>query len=223
MCPKAFSQTGVLKTHLTLHNDERKFLCMVCSKRFRQKSQLRLHQLRHEGVKKWSCNNCNSKFLTKGDLKRHTLVHTGERLFQCDLCSKSYTRKQSLDEHLNRHRNIKPYQCQYCQKKFTEMSSCYKVSVDCRLKIKKKSSLPGPGHSKRSFDVKAENDFLNSIGKLKRICFVNRSAWQLQKAIATECLLSFRSTSRFTRNKTKRTATCPQRLTNAASRPCSKR
>jgi KRAB domain-containing zinc finger protein len=78
ICGKTFAQSGILTTHLLVHEDlPKNEKCDLCSKTFRQKFHLKLHKQRHEGIRQFWCDQCQSSFLTKSDFERHRRTHTG--------------------------------------------------------------------------------------------------------------------------------------------------
>lgn len=46
-CGKSFSQTTILRQHMTIHTDERNFACEICGKKFKAESYMLLHRNRH--------------------------------------------------------------------------------------------------------------------------------------------------------------------------------
>ncbi|CAH1794068.1 unnamed protein product [Owenia fusiformis] len=74
MCPKAFKEALILKTHLLTHSDQREFKC--------------------------DFGDCNYAFKTKGSLKRHMRRHTGDRPFKCKLCQRAFGESGALRRHL---------------------------------------------------------------------------------------------------------------------------
>jgi len=51
VCDKAFSESGTLSTHMSIHTGEKPFKCLLCDRRFRVLSILRNHTRRvHRNV-----------------------------------------------------------------------------------------------------------------------------------------------------------------------------
>lgn len=46
-CGKSFSQTTILRQHMSIHTSERKFTCDICQKKFKTEAYLILHRNRH--------------------------------------------------------------------------------------------------------------------------------------------------------------------------------
>ncbi|KAI8929219.1 hypothetical protein BC831DRAFT_390958, partial [Entophlyctis helioformis] len=79
-CTQGFTRRQNLRSHVTIHTNERPHPCMKCSATFRRRQEL----LRHErsvhappGVKNFQCSNCLRLFGRADALKRHTIANGG--------------------------------------------------------------------------------------------------------------------------------------------------
>ncbi|CAG2059243.1 unnamed protein product [Timema podura] len=61
-CPRAFSSTAALQTHVQSHGADRPYSCTECPKAFTQLSALQVHRRTHSGEKPYSCSQCGKRF-----------------------------------------------------------------------------------------------------------------------------------------------------------------
>ncbi|XP_058066461.1 zinc finger protein 271-like [Anopheles bellator] len=117
-CPKSFSSTESLKTHVKNHLRERKYVCCVCSKRFVQKSDLIIHGRTHTDERPYECRQCSKRFRTASHLRDHMSTHEEVNKFECDVCHKLFKAERILAGHRQLHTGLKPYACDICSKTF---------------------------------------------------------------------------------------------------------
>ena len=56
-----------MKTHESIHTDEKPFSCSKCEKKFNQSQYLKTHEIIHTDEKPFSCSNCvNSQIAVLG-------------------------------------------------------------------------------------------------------------------------------------------------------------
>jgi hypothetical protein len=98
-CDKQFCSETRLKFHMSVHTQEKLFICEYCGKGFRNRQCLKNHQYTHdEGEKTFECRDCGRKFGTRGGYDSHCDSHS-EASYLCDLCGKSMKHVSSLRLH----------------------------------------------------------------------------------------------------------------------------
>jgi len=120
VCDKAFSHSGTLNDHMTLHTGD-KFKCSLCNDSFLQQSSLYQHKRNvHSNRKPYHCPYCGKLFKTNSELKCHVRIHTGAKPYSCRHCSERFTWPYRLKAHLLKSHNEGTWlTCHICQKKFT--------------------------------------------------------------------------------------------------------
>ena len=106
VCGIAFIGKHKLKVHiLSVHGNERPFICDVCPKSFKRKLHLEAHKLIHTGEKKYACTRkeCEMAFSKKTTLVQHERLHTGEKPYKCNDCNIAFVQRNSLNVHNNTH------------------------------------------------------------------------------------------------------------------------
>lgn len=105
VCGKGFTIKDNLKSHSTLHTDERPFKCELCPNYYKSIYQRNRHvKLRHTLERRFKCDQCAKTYKDSTDLRRHRRVHGGcEKKFQCPLCGNKYFENKHLNVHLKSH------------------------------------------------------------------------------------------------------------------------
>ena len=123
LCEKRFKQPYLLRRHLPVHTNERKYKCDACEKSFNHQSNLSQHKLSvHSNLKPYVCDICQKTFSRVSILIIHRKTHE-ERQFQCEFCLKTFHQKINLKTHLNTHTNERPHKCEFCSKGFNQKSN----------------------------------------------------------------------------------------------------
>jgi hypothetical protein len=98
-CDKQFDSRWRFKQHMSVHTQEKRYMCEFCGKHFRLKRSLHNHLFLHntEG-KKFKCQQCEKKFATKERYTIHCISHD-KASYLCDVCGKSMKYFNSLRVH----------------------------------------------------------------------------------------------------------------------------
>ncbi|XP_067613498.1 zinc finger protein 90-like isoform X2 [Eurosta solidaginis] len=115
ICGKRFERNFDLKTHKTIHIEEKPVKCDFCEMRFANIYNQRRHMRLHTGDKPYKCDICGKDCMTKYALTRHKLTHNDEKLLKCDFCEMSFTHHKSFQRHIQAHTGEIPYKCKYCE------------------------------------------------------------------------------------------------------------
>lgn len=96
--------THFLRTHLDIHENNRRYQCGKCEKKFRLPQTLRNHQSVHSDKSNYQCRTCGKGFKKAYNLKVHLRIHASIKPFECSFCGKTFTTKQSKDNHSKTHK-----------------------------------------------------------------------------------------------------------------------
>jgi len=98
-------ESAEMKRHLTIHSNERPFVCSFpdCGKTFKRADALSNHFRIHSRSTPFNCPvpECMSQFTTKSALRYHLLKHTGDKIFKCNYsgCNKAFITYAQLKQH----------------------------------------------------------------------------------------------------------------------------
>ncbi|XP_060071914.1 uncharacterized protein LOC132551788 [Ylistrum balloti] len=88
--------------------------CEICGKLFSENG-IRKHKLRvHQKLRTFKCDVCSYAGITLQSLKDHKKTHTGEHPVKCTLCEFSCIKPYQLKCHMRTHLKLKPYKCDKC-------------------------------------------------------------------------------------------------------------
>ncbi|XP_054276996.1 zinc finger protein 665-like isoform X1 [Macrosteles quadrilineatus] len=73
-CGKSYKSARILKFHkMSVHSDEKNFVCHICGAAFKVEVALRTHSRIHSDVNKYSCEKCGKGFRWKQTFDKHML------------------------------------------------------------------------------------------------------------------------------------------------------
>ena len=134
-CEKVFKQPYLLRRHLPVHTNDRKYECAECDKAFNHQSTLSQHRVSvHSNLKPYVCDICKKTFSRVSILINHSKTHQ-EKQFHCDFCTTSFYQKINLKIHMNTHTNERPYKCDHCSKGFNQKSNLTSHLKSCNSKL----------------------------------------------------------------------------------------
>lgn len=136
ICGEAFAEKYGLRSHQTVHADER-YPCSKCPSTFKWKRSLIHHEQLHlppeerdpklvkkykPSKKKYICSFCGKISNNISCHVVHERWHTDERPYNCVTCSKKFRTSTQLRKHELTHTNTRSYECQECHKCFRQKS-----------------------------------------------------------------------------------------------------
>jgi len=128
-CGETYTSAAFFRSHLSTHNAERPFKCILCEEGFALKAGLTGHMRQHHNVstvsedggkkKEFCCDLCGMTFAYNSALKRHVMsVHKEDKPFRCHICHRGYQDQGGLTVHMRSHTGEKPFKCDVCDKGF---------------------------------------------------------------------------------------------------------
>lgn len=93
------------------------YSCDTCRKQFRDKNLLKSHIVVHIEEKRFKCPRCPKSFSLKYAFDNHMVVEHSEvkRPHSCDKCDKTYRWLSDLKKHIRaEHLGMPPCSCFYC-------------------------------------------------------------------------------------------------------------
>lgn len=100
-CSKSFLTKKLLKKHEAKHHPK-KHVCKVCEKVLTSKVSLQQHMSVHSEEKNFMCEDCGHFFRLKRFLRRHRVSHM-PKIYNCDMCKKSFALTSQLKSHQKTH------------------------------------------------------------------------------------------------------------------------
>ena len=129
---------ALTENHITVDEDQQKFVCNLCTQSFVELRYLRNHLTLHKGV--YTCDSCRNKFSEKDLFDSHvctgTSNHTSTPPFKCPLCEEKYNIKEKMYIHMKTHAGTE--NCEHCGCCFItkEIKDAHKCTCDifkCQL------------------------------------------------------------------------------------------
>jgi hypothetical protein len=118
LCPKGFTRSHNLSSHLRAHTDERPFACAVCGKSFTRSHDRKKHEELHSGEKPFICRGglraggewgCGRRFARAAALGRHFRSETGR------ICTKPLDEEQQQQREADTQQQVEAEQRQQQQ------------------------------------------------------------------------------------------------------------
>lgn len=135
MCPICGKFVIVLKEHMRVHIDDRKYQCPHCPKTFVARDNFRRHVNIHTRAKMYKCNQCDKEYTQRNCLKAHLNTHTKDRKYACPVCEKTYYQHTGLARHKRKHFEQPSVKCLECDHMFYsngEMRQHYRKHLKVR-------------------------------------------------------------------------------------------
>lgn len=116
-CPTYYKTQGLLKRHMSLHNDIVHHMCKHCDKKFFNKQGLDRHMnCSHNKIPlEFQCVKCNAYFETMDKMEDHLVVHymSPSSSFICNHCDRSFTTYAAKNKHIDLEHMIE-IECDIC-------------------------------------------------------------------------------------------------------------
>ncbi|KAJ8928641.1 hypothetical protein NQ314_018734 [Rhamnusium bicolor] len=121
-CDRVCSTKKLLKKHLLIHTQERKFSCETCGKLFRHRYEVTAHKKSHNKPT-FQCDICSKMFIHKSHLNVHRKKHLGEYTAFCKNCHIGFVSLTSFKIHRNTHHDNLQLVCDNCGAKLSTLSA----------------------------------------------------------------------------------------------------
>lgn len=136
ICNKSLTSSYGLMYHMTNHKEQKPYVCWYenCEKRFSLYSLLKKHLEVHSDEKKYLCGMCEASFNTYDTFRYHQKTHNGQRNHLCPDCGKTYYQACHLRDHIfSKHTNNWVF-CKYCSAKYKSPSALRQNYTVCKKK-----------------------------------------------------------------------------------------
>jgi KRAB domain-containing zinc finger protein len=99
-CGSRFYEKGHLKSHMSVHVEEKRFTCGTCGNSYKSSNQLGFHRKNVHDASHVPCELCGASVKNIGVHKR--MVHGGEavRKHECPYCNKRFKLKGEINIHI---------------------------------------------------------------------------------------------------------------------------
>ncbi|XP_055389754.1 zinc finger protein 836-like [Condylostylus longicornis] len=97
-CDKAFKHKQDLNVHSATH-DGIGCICQICGVKCKTKNVLRSHMVVHSDTKKYKCKFCSKEFKRSKEFKYHLILHTGLKPYQCPFCDLKFPNRPNCRKH----------------------------------------------------------------------------------------------------------------------------
>ncbi|CAL1546995.1 unnamed protein product, partial [Lymnaea stagnalis] len=103
MCGKGFQQKSHLKSHMSLHIQQKDFECNICGSKYAHKTSLTAHQKLAHGsdahALPFSCSICGQGYFSTCAMRLHKQTHLVGRQHICEICGFKFLHKHHLKRH----------------------------------------------------------------------------------------------------------------------------
>lgn len=131
LCNRLFSRKTHLKRHMTIHTDERAYVCTAtgCDKKFRRLDHLQNHLSRHAQLRPYICSHCQNTFARLDHLRNHMEARHTEKKpsnkWSCSECNRNFSSEKNLKAHERTH-SVKAFNCKVCNEEFASKNDLNK-------------------------------------------------------------------------------------------------
>ncbi|XP_055382319.1 zinc finger protein weckle-like [Condylostylus longicornis] len=98
ICEKDFKKKQDLRIHAAVH-DGIGCICQICGLKLNTRRLLRSHMVMHSDKKKFKCNFCFKEFKRTKEFKNHLILHTGLKPYKCPFCKLNFANGSNCRKH----------------------------------------------------------------------------------------------------------------------------